>query len=175
MHTPKSNFAWLKSQKRKKKQNNCHPKAVSWPYFKVTVLFRLCSVWEGRPDLEISTQWSLAGYADTPDTIIIFSWGLQTGRMWQLIIPVYQAMRQCAGKRPQLLFLICEISPCLVWKSLVSVVWGAYRGNATLLHLFTSRTEKTTQTVFFWAKTAPVHLLIRNHLMLDMIAIKSFN
>ncbi len=100
------------------------------------------------------------------------SWGLQIGRMWQLIILVYQAMRQCAWKRPQLLFLICEISPCLVWKSLVSVLWGAYKGDATLLHLFTSRAEKTTQTVFSWAKTAPVHLLIRNNLMLDMIAIK---
>lgn len=81
-------------------------------------------------------------------------------------------MRQSAREKPQLLFLICEISPCLVWKSLVSVLWGVYRGKATLLHLFTSRTEETTQTVFCCAKTAPVHLLIRNHLMLDMIAIK---
>lgn len=52
------------------------------------------------------------------------------------------------------------------------VVGSLYRGKATLLHLFTSTTEENTQTVFSWAKTAPVHLLIRNHLMLDMTAIK---
>jgi len=51
-------------------------------------------------------------------------------------------------------------------------VVGSLLRKCTLLHLFTSRTEENTQTVFSWAKTAPVHLLIRNRLMLDMTAIK---
>lgn len=130
----------------------------------------------------LSTQQSLANYTDTLHTISSIKESLlylrlhflgeeclQIGLTWRLcIIPLYQAMRQCAREKPQLLFFnlwnltmldMEVISLCVV-------------GKATLLHLFTSRTEETTQTVFSWAKTAPVHLLIRNHLMLDMIAIK---